>query len=352
MGNHPPSTWSIRELFLKALLAVLMGAICATTWAQSQNVQSPSAQSTPAQSSASDLRTGAGGKMAFDVASVKRNTSGPPPSFEFPNSSGNLPNSNVSLGPGDAYAPTGGLFTATNLTLLNYMVFAYKVTGNQVQLLRPQLPKWANTDRFDIEARAVGNPGKDQMRLMMQSLLADRFKLAVHTETKQLPVFALMLVKVGKTGPQLQPHSDESTCSTAPPRPPVPGSAPAPPATVADRFPTVCGDIVRMPASTNGRVRLGARNVTMALIDTTLTGFGNLDRPVLDQTGLSGTFLRVDAPAQWPLATRRGPPARRIRADVSGGYEGAAWPENTIDPRLSGRSRYRSHRATVRELRA
>ena len=324
-----------------AVLALILSVCIAgtRTSAQSTVAQAPTTPLNP------DWQAAAGGKMAFDAASVKQNKSGLPPS-------GDMPKSNFPLGPGDLYYPNGGLFTATNLPVSVYIGFAYKMSNNQMKVLLPLLPKWATTDRFDIQARAEGNPGKDQMRLMMQSLLADRFKLAVHTETKRLPVFALMLVKVGKTGPQLQPHSDESTCSTAPPRPPVPSSAPAPPATVADRFPTVCGDIVRMPASTNGRMRLGARNVTMALIGTTLTGFGNLDRPVLDQTGLSGTFLRVDAPAQWPRATRRGPPARRIRADVSGGYEGAAWPENTIDPRLSGRSRYRSHRATVRELRA
>ena len=62
-----------------------------------------------------------------------------------------------------------------------------------------QLPKWAITDRFDIQGRAQGNPTKDQMRLMMQSLLADRFRLAVHYETRQVPVFALIVDQPGKT---------------------------------------------------------------------------------------------------------------------------------------------------------
>jgi uncharacterized protein (TIGR03435 family) len=245
-----------------------------------------------AQSPTPQWQIDAGGKMAFDVASVKRNKSGPQPSPIFRSASGDFPHSNVFLGPGDAYAPTGGLFTGTNLSLLDYMSFAFKITGNQGVLLRPQLPKWANTDLFDIQARVEGNPTKDQMRLMMQSLLADRFKLAIHLETRQLPVFGLVLEKPGKLGPLLQPRSDGSMC----PPPPGPGSVPSP-TRVEDRFPTeVCGDIIGMPASTTGRYRVGARNVPMALIENTLAGLGygnlagNLGRPVLGQTGLTGTF--------------------------------------------------------------
>jgi hypothetical protein len=63
-----------------------------------------------------------------------------------------------------------------------------------------------------IDAKADGNPTKDQMRLMMQSLLADRFKLRAHFETKQVPVLALTLVKPGKLGPKLLPHSEGPPC--------------------------------------------------------------------------------------------------------------------------------------------
>ena len=78
----------------------------------------------------------------------------------------------------------------------------------------------------------MGNPTKDQMRLMMQSLLADRFKLAIHTETKQGPVFALLLMKPGKTGPQLQPFADDGSCSA---------TNPTPSTTPATQFPNTCG---------------------------------------------------------------------------------------------------------------
>ena len=83
-----------------------------------------------------------------------------------------------------------------------------------------------------IEARAQGNPTKDQMRLMMQSLLADRFRLITHIEKQTKPVFHLVMAKAGKTGPQLQAHSENESCSTAStPQPPdaaPPASASAP----------------------------------------------------------------------------------------------------------------------------
>jgi uncharacterized protein (TIGR03435 family) len=56
--------------------------------------------------------------------------------------------------------------------------FAYKLNGDAARYTREHLPGWATTERFDVEARAAGNPTKDQVRLMMQSLLAERFHLA------------------------------------------------------------------------------------------------------------------------------------------------------------------------------
>jgi hypothetical protein len=135
---------------------------------------------------------------AFEVASVKSNLSNAPANSRFP------------LGPGDAYVP-GAIFSATNQPLIGYLRFAYKL--GQSDLLG--LPGWVYSDRFDIEARAQGNPTKDHMRLMMQSLLTDRFTLIAHTERQIKPVFNLVLAKSGKTGPQLQAHWENESCSTA-----------------------------------------------------------------------------------------------------------------------------------------
>jgi uncharacterized protein (TIGR03435 family) len=186
-------------------------------------------------------------------------------------------------------SPASGLLSGTNGRLIAYIYFAYNLTGNQLQLLMPQLPKWVITDRFDIQARADGNPSKDQMRLMMQSLLADRFKLAVHYETRRLPVFALVLAKPGRTGPQLQPHPDDSTCSTALSQASA-GVPSTPTATVAGGLPTVCGSIEGMPSTPSGRIPVRARGVPIGLLASTLAQMGNLDRAVLDRTGLSGNY--------------------------------------------------------------
>jgi hypothetical protein len=123
-----------------------------------------------------------GSAPRFEVVSVKPNTSNGPANSRFP------------LGPGDAFVP-GSLFSATNQPLIAYLRFAYKLGQSDL----PSLPAWVYDDRFDIEARAQGNPTKDQMRLMMQSLLTDRFKLITSTKRQSKPVFRLVLAKPGKT---------------------------------------------------------------------------------------------------------------------------------------------------------
>jgi uncharacterized protein (TIGR03435 family) len=238
--------------------------------------------------------------MDFEVASVKPDTAEPSPS--------NV-GTNVPLGDGDYYTPNGGLFTATNMPLFNYIMFAYKVSDSQAGVLRAQIPKRVLSERFDIQARAQGNPTKDQMRLMMQALLADRFKLAMHRETRQLPVFDLVQSRPGKTGPQLQAHGTNTSCSSAP-------DSPAAATTVAGGFPSTCGGIQPMKALVSGRVRIGGRNVTMALIASTLPAVMLDSRPVLDRTGLSGTF---DFALEW-TPEPNGPltPSRSFQPDESG----------------------------------
>jgi uncharacterized protein (TIGR03435 family) len=220
-----------------------------------------------------------GQTLAFDVASIHQDKSGLPPA-------GNQPYSNFPLGPGDVYIPNGGYFKATNLPLMQYILFAYKIQGNQFQYLLDSLPKWVTSDRFDIEARAEGKPTKDQMRQMMQALLADRFKLAIHTETRQLPVYAMVLAKPGVTGPQLRPHAADPPCSTEPSKTDLTQKPPEAPG----GFPMLCGGILGMPAKEAGQFRLGARNVSMKLIAEGVGSMGRLGRPVIDESGLTGTF--------------------------------------------------------------
>ena len=63
-------------------------------------------------------------------------------------------------------------------------------------------PAWIGSAHYDIDAKADGNPNPSQMRLMMQTLLEERFKLKVHHETKQLPVYKLVVAKIGAKLPE------------------------------------------------------------------------------------------------------------------------------------------------------
>jgi uncharacterized protein (TIGR03435 family) len=245
----------------------------------------------------------AGVKMSFDVASVK------------PNQSSGRGNSNVPLAPGGVSPPNGGFFSATNNPLLAYIGFAYDLTLDQLLHLRPQLPTWATNDKFDIEARAQGNPTKAQMQLMMQSLLADRFKLAVHTETKEGPVYALVLSKAGKTGSQLQ--QDAEPCSVEPLAPGAPPGRPSAPSSISGMPlpPVPCGSILGVPASVPGRFRLVGKSVTIGLF--AIYGTNSLvgvDRPVIDRTGLSGAF---DFVMEF-TPELNGPPPPNFQPDTTG----------------------------------
>jgi len=223
------------------------------------------------------------------AASQSQNTTPTPPPFHIvsvkANKSGNeFSNMNAPLNPGDVSTPTGGLLSGTNVPLISYINFAYKLSGIQFQLLLPSVPNWLITDRFDIQAKAAGNPNNDQLRLVMQAVLADRFKLGAHYQTRYLPVYALVLGKPGETGPQLRPHADDPPCS-----PPVPANDGRThfPETVSGGLPVDCGRIEALPSK---RLSEGARNISMSLLASYLPQAGNLDRPVLDRTGLTGSY--------------------------------------------------------------
>jgi uncharacterized protein (TIGR03435 family) len=206
---------------------------------------------------------------AFDVASIKLSQPGASRDSNFP------------LGPGDVYARNGGHFSATGFPLAIYINFAYKLLPAQSQQIGAQLPDWATTDGYDIEARVQEDPGKDGMRALMRALLAERFKLSVHEETKEMPVAALALIRAGKLGPMIQPHPAGAPC-------PTDGAIGE--LTVDGRFPVVCGGFLNLPPSVRGRVRYGARNITMDFFARNASNVTASGRPVIDATGLTGAF--------------------------------------------------------------
>jgi uncharacterized protein (TIGR03435 family) len=253
-----------------------------------------------------DWQKKAGGAMAFDVASVRPNDgSGPRPDANFP------------LGPGDVYQSVGGLFRATDLALETYIGFAYKLSGNQGPEVEKQLPDWVRNDRFDIEAHADGTPTKDQMRLMMQALLRERFGFAMHYEMRESSIYALELAKPGKLGPELRPHPASMVCANqfSVDQGGHPNYYKALPAD-ADGYPTICNGIIGIPPKMQGTLTAGASNVAIGRLADFIADAGQLGRPVVDQTGLKGTY---DFKLEWtPDNVSAQPSANGVGADNSG----------------------------------
>jgi uncharacterized protein (TIGR03435 family) len=243
-----------------------------------------------------DWEKAAGGKQSFEVASVRENNAGGQSYSNFDLDSGNA---YWVIRKGDSLSPSGDLFSAKNQTLLRYIIFAYKLGGTQELALRFEfysglklhVPDWVKNDHYDIEARASAPVTKDQMRLMMQSLLADRFKLAVHWEMRQAPVFALVLDKPAKPGPQLEPHPAGDDCAKA--ELPDKASHLTTSAALLSALAIPCGMIAHLPPSAPTSHRFGGRNVTLATLASSLpaqTGLVTLPRPVIDKTGLAGGY--------------------------------------------------------------
>ena len=116
-------------------------------------------------------------KPKFEVASIKPNTSG---------------DRNV----GFRIMP-GGKISCNNATPKVLVMMAYDLKPHQIE----GGPSWFDTVHYDINAEASGPTDRSQLKLMLQSLLADRFKLVTHRETKEMPIYALV---VAKNGPKLQ----------------------------------------------------------------------------------------------------------------------------------------------------
>jgi uncharacterized protein (TIGR03435 family) len=116
----------------------------------------------------------------------------------------------------------------------------------------PGGPGWLDSDRFELEAVTETRADENQMRRMLQTLLAERFKLVIHRETREMPVYFLT---VGKNGARLQEQKEGQP-------------APAPPPSFRGLFLTTKMDHF------------------IAFISSA----GHIDRPVLDKTGLGGAY--------------------------------------------------------------
>ena len=138
-----------------------------------------------------------------------------------------------------------GTLRMRDVTVNTCIKWAYGVQDSQISG-----PGWMGSDRFDITAKADNPVGDKELKLMMQALLADRFKLAFHRQEKELKSFVLM---VAKGGPKLKEAGGDGTPS--------------------------------MRNSANGTV---AKSTTMKELGDMMSG--PLQTPVVDMTGLKGRY--------------------------------------------------------------
>jgi bla regulator protein blaR1 len=226
----------------------------------------------------------AGGKMEFEVASI------------HPSEPGKFTPPNFALSEADDYIVNTDSLTA-DFPLPVYIDFAYKIMPSREEqhVTYATLPNWVTTESLTIHAKAASATTKDQMRLMMQSLLADRFGLKTHFEMQPMPVLALRLIKPGSPGPTLRSADNKFPCDApAPPLPATKDSKMPDRNGIPDGFPFVCNFmLMRKPGNP---MLLGARYVSTAMIADALSGLSNMGRPIVDETGLTG---RYDFTLQW-----------------------------------------------------
>jgi len=188
-------------------------------------------------------------------------------------------------------------FTATGVTLQGLIREAYEVEDNQIS----GAPAWLDSERYDIEAKADKSVADELQKLsfdqrlveyrrMLQALLGDRFQLTLHRETKELPVYALV---IAKKGPRLQ--------ETHP----------------GDNDPT---------GMTFGRGLLKGEGVPIALLVRHLSQ-QRLGRPVLDKSGLTGKY---DFTLQWTPEENRAPMFKGTRD----GGQGPDSPPDSSGPSI------------------
>ncbi|HVG72459.1 MAG TPA: TIGR03435 family protein [Vicinamibacterales bacterium] len=205
---------------------------------------------------------------AFDVASVKR--------FQPPATG--RPSDAIRLMP-------GGRLTAPSVTLRALITTAYAILDIEVDDAGR-----INADaRYEIDARTRADVTADEARAMLRTLLAERFGLVTHRETRDLPVYAMSVVR-DQPGKRLRRSGQECAPVQAPAGIPAPPPLPLPPppagqALLPSRVPPRCPAVFF--SSTVG-THWSLREVTMGRFTERL--IAALNRPVLDRTGLEGAF--------------------------------------------------------------
>jgi uncharacterized protein (TIGR03435 family) len=185
-----------------------------------------------------------------------------------------------------------------NLALRRLILIAWDIQDYQLS----GDPAWIDSGHYDIEATAAPGATVQQMEgPMLQALLEERFRLTIHRETRQLPVYELA---IAKDGPKLQP-SKEGSCTPYSVDSSPPASTPV--LTQGAPRPNFCG-FHRVPDDGFNRTLDGTGITTAGLAETlSRTYNSSLGRNIIDATGLTGTF---DVHLKWaidPLSSSTGP---------------------------------------------
>jgi uncharacterized protein (TIGR03435 family) len=200
----------------------------------------------------------------FEVASVKavqQDSLKLPPGFPaFPGFSQALDESlRMQGGPG---TEDPGRIRYSGVTMRMLVKRAYRLRSDQVSV-----PGWLDEQRYEIEAKVPAGSNKQQLLIMLQSLLIDRFEIQVHREKRQMPVYALT---VARGGPKLKP-----------------AETPGQPGASGDLADSLSDAAAHFATHQPGSRRFNLRNASVAdFIDA----ISPLDRPVVDKTGLQGAF--------------------------------------------------------------
>ena len=167
----------------------------------------------------------------------------------------------------------GGLWMMTNRTIVTIIREAYPTQVQDVF----GAPAWVTADAYDVSAKAEGNPTREEMRLMLQALLADRFKLAMHYEMRERPIYALVIARSdGRVAPGLVQSQIDCAAVNAARRE---GRSPAGPVPANGAPP--CG------WSGNGAT-INFGGLPLSRLSESL---GQPDgRPIVDKTGLQGNY--------------------------------------------------------------
>jgi uncharacterized protein (TIGR03435 family) len=168
----------------------------------------------------------------------------------------------------------GGRMLLVNAPVMMLLLQAYLIPDSRIV----GAPPWTRSERYDVTAQAEGDPPREQMRQMARALLADRFKMAAHIETREQEGFALVLARSDASlGPQIRRSAVDCAAREAAER----AGTPQPPAPPAANGGPVCGTNAGNGALTSGAIKMPLLALSLSLA---------VDRPVVDMTGLPGDY--------------------------------------------------------------